>query len=280
MSVFGEIQLGMSRAVSDDEDDEFSMVQEDINLKRKIYWLKETESEEKIKPDELIVADGTNSSAFIYTYLLSHYRNKDDNIQVLGLNGTLSDFKVFKQNHDDVKNKKVEISFRSNLIYLINNSDGKSFVICQIYDQLKTNELYDWLKQLLVRVDFSDTLIFCSQNKSHYLGNEQKNFPLMRYLSSKKIQESNLTCIRLEEPNFIGDLPAALIHYCVANKLDFSAFVCYTPSLTADSLTVTEMYNAASKNLKETSPFVDDELSQKTLLSIGNIVSSVSALYM
>ncbi len=32
MSLFGEIQLGMSRAVSDDEDDEYSMINEQLFL--------------------------------------------------------------------------------------------------------------------------------------------------------------------------------------------------------------------------------------------------------
>merc|ERR1712127_590351 len=163
-------------------------------------------------------------------------------------------------------------SLRSNFIYLI-NSNGKKIVVCQIYDQLKSNEIYDWIKQLTSKINFSSTLKFCSQNKTHYLGNQEK-IPFVRYLSSNKIQDNNLECIRLEEPNFVGDLSAAMVHYCIGKKLSFTTFVCYTPSLIADSQAVKEMYKAASINLKETNPFINDASSQKTLLSIGTIVSS------
>ena len=63
--------------------------------------------------------------------------------------------------------------------------------------------------KLTQKVDFTSTLMFCSQNKSHYLGMEQKT-PFVRYLSSNKTEDiKNSQCTRLEEPNFIGDLPAA-----------------------------------------------------------------------
>lgn len=282
MSVFGEIQLGNSRAVSDDEDDEFSMINEDETLKRKVYWLNEKYLDTKINADELILADGNNASAFVYTYLLSHFKEASD-IEVLGLSATLSQYKVFKQNHFAVEKncfEHFETSLRSNFIYLINNFNGKRLVVCQLYDQLKSNELYDWISQLTQKVDFTSTLMFCSQNKSHYLGMEQKT-PFVRYLSSNKTEDiKNSQCTRLEEPNFIGDLPAALIHYCVSKKLEFTSFVCYTPSLIADSQAVKKLFDAAAMKLKETSPFINDDLSQKTLMSVGNIYSSVSALYM
>lgn len=280
MSLFGEIQLGNSRAISDDEDDEFSMVNDDQTLKRKIYWINEKEIDNKLNVDELIIADGPNSSAFVYTFLISHL--KDASIQVLGLNATLSQYKVFKQNHEqqeDLKFEQFEASCRSNYIYCIDNLNGKKVAVCQFYEQLKSNELYDWIKQLTERIDFVKALVFCSQNKSQYLGSELRT-PFVRYLSSDKSQDTDRVCTRLEEPNFIGSLPAAVVTYCVAKKLDFTAFVCYTPSLIADIQSVKEMFKAASTKLKGESHFINNESSQKSLLSVGNIYNSVSALYM
>lgn len=280
MSLFGEVQLGNSRAISDDEDDEFSMVNGDQTLKRRIYWIDEKEVDNKMEVDELIIADGPNSSAFVYTFLISHL--KDANVKVLGLNATLSQYKVFQQNHESketLKFEQFEASCRSNYIYYIDSLNGKKVAICQFYEQLRSNELYDWIRQLTERIDFAKALVFCSQNKSQYLGSELRT-PFVRYLSSDKSQDSNKMCTRLEEPNFIGSLPAAVVTYCVAKKLDFTTFVCYTPSLIADIQSVKEMFNAASTRLKGDSHFINNDSSQKTLLSVGNIFSSVSALYM
>jgi len=278
MSLFGEIQLGCSRAVSDDEDDEFSTVVEDQTLKRKIYWIKDKESTEKISVDELILADGANSSAFIYTYLISHL--KDSSIEVLGVNATLPLYNVFKQNYEDNKMnfESLESSLRSNYIYWIKNLNGKSLIVCQLFDQLKPNEIYDWINQLAERVTFPSAMIFSSQNKSHYLGTENKS-TFVRYLSSNN-EEVDMKLVRLEAPNLISDLPAGLIHYCTSTKIQFSSFVCYSPCLTADLQSVKEMYNAVALKLKEENPFINDSQSEKTLLSVGKIVSSVSAIYM
>lgn len=101
-------------------------------------------------------------------------------------------------------------------------------------------------------IDFKKALIFCSQNKTQYLG-EQKPTPFVRFLSSNKDTDDST---RLEQPNFIADLPAALVHYCVSKKLDFITFICYSPSLHADILSIKEMFKAASKKLKDTSPFI------------------------
>jgi hypothetical protein len=263
MSGFGDLVFDGSRAVSDDEDDEFAQIQH-ASLKRKIHWLNDAENE-KISADELILADGRNSSAFVYTYLISHI--KKDDLQILA--------------STEVSNKPVdqEPSLRSNYIYLI-NTNGKKLIVCQIYDQLKSNELYDWINQLVVRIEFKSSLIFCSQNTTSYLGSEEKT-PFMRFISSSESKSQvSSSCVSLEEPNFIGDLPAALIHYCVSKQLKFTSFVCYTPSLRPDIQAIKAMYNAARNKLQATNPFINDQVSEKSLLSVERIVSSVSALYM
>ena len=49
-------------------------------------------------------------------------------------------------------------------------------------------------------------MIFSSQNKSHYLGTENKS-TFVRYLSSNT-EEVDMKLVRLEAPNLISDLPA------------------------------------------------------------------------
>lgn len=272
MSVFGEVQLGMSRAVSDDEDDEFSLVKEDETLKRKIYWLN---GEEKITADQLLLADGASSAAFVYTYLISHF-TQSNNMKLVGLSATMSEYKVYQVNHESPEElKKTCSTFRSNYIYLI-NINGKNYIICQLFDQLKHNELYDWIGQLTKKVEFKHALVFCSQDKTQFMGPSLSAVPFVKCLASDKIYDS---CARLEPPNFVSHLPAAMIHYCISKQIGFLTFVCYTAFIAADMQSVKEIYSVASNKLKENNIFIDNEYSKKTLLSLNDIVSSATALY-
>lgn len=275
MSVFGEIQLGMSRAVSDDEDDEFSGVEVDEDLKRKIYWLNNDDN--KILADQFILADGPSSSAFIFTYLTSHFAN-GNKMKLIGLNATMSEYKVFQVNHETPEKKQQALpTFRSNYIYLINDLNGKNVVVCQLYDHLKTNEICDWIKQLTSKIEFKNSLVFCSQNKTNYLGFKGESVPYVKCLSSDK----NYTdCTRLEPPNFIGDLPAAVVHYCIGKKIEFLTLVCYTAYIAADMQSVKEIFKTVSQKLKEKNFFIDNEMTKKNLSSLNSIVSSATALYM
>jgi len=275
MSVFGEVTLGMSRAVSDDEDDEFSVIEEDDNLKRKIYWL--NASDTKLSADQLILADGPSSSAFIFTYLTSHFAN-GNKMKLIGLNATMSEYKVFQVNHETPDEQQKAIpTFRSNFIYLISDLDGKSVVVCQLYDNLKPQEINPWIKQFTSKIEFKSSFVFCSQNKNSYHGSVADTVPFVKCLSSDK----NYTdCARLEPPNFVGNLPAAVVHYCIGKKIEFLTFVCYNAYIVADIQSVKEMFKTVSHKLKEKCFFIDNEITKKSLMSLNSIVSSATALYM
>lgn len=275
MSVFGEIQLGMSRAVSDDEDDEFSVIEEDENLKRKVYWLSGDDA--KISVDQLILADGPSSSAFLFTYLTSHFIDAN-NMKLIGLTGTMSEYKVFQVNHETPEEKiKAHPTFRSNFIYLINGLNGKNTIVCQLYDHLKANEINPWIKQLTTKIEFKSSLVFCSQNKTNYLGSNTEKVPFVKCLSSDKIYTD---CARLEPPNFVSDLPAAVVHYCIGKNIEFLTFVCYNAYIAADMQSVKEIFKTASQRLKEKSVFIDNEITKKNLMSLNSVVASATALYM
>lgn len=131
------------------------------------------------------------------------------------------------------------------------------------------------------KVEFSKALILSSQNKANYFGTEQDVFPCVKFITSEKsLNQNEIDCKRLEEPNFVQNLPAALIHFCMLKNLQFTAFVCYSSFLNVDFQSVKQTYKGVSSLLKENNLFTDNDLSKKTLLSIGNIVNSVSTLYM
>lgn len=88
----------------------------------------------------------------MYTYLISHFSNSA-NMQIIGLTATLSEHKVFLVNHAELEQQtKGTPTFRSNYIYLINDLNGKKFIVCQLYDQLKHHELYDWINQVILEL--------------------------------------------------------------------------------------------------------------------------------
>jgi hypothetical protein len=101
--------------------------------------------------------------AFIYTYLLNH-RIQRGHAKLLGLSGTNSEYRVFLANHENLLNNNVtseadsqhsiNASYRSNYIYLIRDESGKSYAVCQLFDQLKTDEIYNWIDQANNRSSF------------------------------------------------------------------------------------------------------------------------------
>jgi hypothetical protein len=67
--------------------------------------------------------------------------------------------------------------------------------------------MYNNIK-LWSRIEFKNSLVVCSQYKTAYYGQNTEHFPCVRFLSSVDKTNDDV-CPRLEEPNFIGDLPAA-----------------------------------------------------------------------
>jgi hypothetical protein len=209
--------------------------------------------------------------------LLSHQR--ETNSKIIGLTATKSEQKVYETNRDVIEGKDTS-KLRSNFIYHIEKINGKSMVICQLFNQLKPDEFYDWINQLWSEIEFMTTLCICSQNKANYFGESMQTFPCVKYISSIK---SNLTpSSYLEEPNFIGGLPAArnifLIHYhisfhlckfilktslifkvmhlCLLKKIPFSAFVCYSTSISIDLPSVKRLLESVATILKDKNFFI------------------------
>jgi hypothetical protein len=72
-------------------------------------------------------------------------------MKLIGLTGTMSEYKVFQVNHETPEEKiKAHPTFRSNFIYLINGLNGKNTIVCQLYDHLKANEINPWIKQVIL----------------------------------------------------------------------------------------------------------------------------------
>ena len=145
----------------------------------------------------------------MFTYLINHL--KESNAKILGITGTKSEHKIFQVNKDSILRgeQQPSLKLRSNFIYHIQSLNGKSYIVCQMFNQLKSNELYDWIKQLWTRVEFDSTLIVCSQNKASYYGTDTR-FPCVKYISSTKTPSfSQNDASYLEEPNFVGGIAAA-----------------------------------------------------------------------
>jgi hypothetical protein len=181
------------------------------SLKHRVYWLNDQYKHEKLKCDELILADGQISSAFLYTYLLNHLNST--NMRPVGLTATQSEYKVFQTKQEAYLsgNKNCLNKMRTNFIYHVHNINGKSYAICQLFNQIRPCEVYEWIEEFYSRVEFKHCSIFCNQNSTQYFDNkssDQQHFPCVKFLSNdEKLNVLNET--RLAEPNFVSNLPAA-----------------------------------------------------------------------
>lgn len=144
-------------------------------------------------------------------YLLNHLNESDK--RLLGLSANNSEFKVFL-NED--KTESGLNRMRKNLIYKVNSLNSKSYLVCELFNNLKSNEFYDWIDQLWEKVNFKACLILCSQNHTNYFSSNQQHFPCVKFLSSNKDLSTVEKCQRLEEPNFLQNLPAAC-NYLISN---------------------------------------------------------------
>jgi len=280
-----------------DSDDEPTTAdsEQEKNLKRQIYWLTDVyTTSNKLKVDELILADGPIASAFTFTYLLAHLKSES---KLIALTGIKSEFNIHQLNNQNTQsqtqdNQQYSLNrLRASHIYHVENLNGKSYLVCQLYQQLKTEETYDWIDQLAERAEFAASTLLCSKSQSTYLGTtEVQNFPCVKYLSSSsktndsKNKVDEMFCSQLEEPNFINDLPAAVIHYSVLKKLQFNVYICYSSSISPDVPSLKAIFNGITKNStinnNKKEVFTDNEDSRKMLLSLDKIVNSVSGLYM
>jgi hypothetical protein len=142
----------------------------------------------------------------------------------IALSSTKSELKVYLTNQEDASaNNRSEFmqaptvpassslrNLRTNFVYHVQNLNGKSYAICQMFNQIKTSEAYDWISQLWSRVEFKNVLTLCSQNSANYFGSSQEVFPCVKFISSDKTRDERIgSCVRLAEPNFIENLPAA-----------------------------------------------------------------------
>jgi len=220
------------------------------------------------------------SRAYVHTYLLNHLHASD--LRLVGLSATLSEFKVYQLNQPQQEaNENMLSKMRNNFVYIVNNLNGRSYAICLLFNQLKPSEMYDWINQLAEHVEFKDALLLTAENRTAYFGLHENQFPLVKYISSDKTQMSSLIT-RLEQPNIIKGLSAAVIHFCLLKSIPFMALVCYTSSsLKVDLVSINALASAVKSLLGETGAvFIDNDRSKKALLSLERLETSTSNLYM
>ena len=81
--------------------------------------------------------------------MLSH--QIEANSRILGLTANKSEQKVYETNKNVIEGKETS-KLRSNFIYYVEKLNGKSLVVCQLFNQLKPDELYDWINQVNYRL--------------------------------------------------------------------------------------------------------------------------------
>ena len=104
-----------------------------------------------------------------------------------------------------------------------------------------------------------------SQHRANYYGNNLTKVPSIKYLSNEPTVQIT-SCDRLEAPNFLTGIAAAIINVCIALKKPALSYICYKGTLEIDINAIKEFYNVLSKssqNIYIVSCFVKEFLIRK-----------------
>ncbi len=80
----------------------------------------------------------------------------DSQLKRIALTGNKAEHNIYETNKDEFSinnststNKQYSLTkIRNNFIYIIENLNGKRYVVCQLFNQLKSSETYDWIDQV------------------------------------------------------------------------------------------------------------------------------------
>jgi len=267
MSLFGELHIEQSRAVSDDEDDELAVpTEEQLLTKKSLHWFTNNfKPSGTINVNQLILAYDPLSTAFINSFLLNHHDSK----LLIGAIATDSQFNIELKN----SNENLKKSLTNDYVYLL-NANSKSYVIVRCYHEIKSAEIHEILKEILSRISFDSAVVFCSEHKSNYYGPLDR-IPAVRYISNFNVPQ---LCERFEEPNFLYGLPAALVNSCMIIKKPVLTLVCVNATLDIDITALKELYKVASTYC--TGLFIDDQNTKESIIAFIKMTSALNTLFL
>lgn len=241
---FGEILPVISRAVYDEEDDEF------VPIPKPLVIESSAENDtDAISCDCLIVTVGPTAWHFV-----EHYFDLSASNEVA----------VIKEIHDDDDNGYEVVSRSPKIVSSFHKasiSEKKSvFASCNAY--VPPEQLWPLVKKMLNFVrDFSEVFVLTSSTVQEYKCDDPSavETPIVRCLSTVASPLGHPVFPILEQPNMLKNVVAAVMSLCHIRNIPAVAYVCYSENMHTDLSSVN-----AFERLLDTSQFNTDKTLKKS----------------
>ncbi|XP_061558722.1 proteasome assembly chaperone 1 [Phycodurus eques] len=272
---FGEVLSVYSRAVEEDdeedfdEDDEDAQIRKELEEKREVHlhWGPEVcddlKSGDKLPCSLFILAVGHNASRFLSVYVLSS--EKWDAV------GRAS---VWNERSRAGRGEQSACLF-------YRHRDEPSVLICQLTCYVAEDQQFQWAEKVLDCLQHRDldVTVLSDSSVADYKSADYlcgSSVPFLRSLHTGTFSGPPV-CPALEQPNILAGLPAAVLNHCQVHRISAVVYQCFSDVIGADSVTM-EAYNPALAKLGK-SIKLDPCPSSDALRKIGRTRDPQSNLY-
>ncbi|XP_005100141.1 proteasome assembly chaperone 1 [Aplysia californica] len=224
---FGEILPVRSRAVDDDEDDDFRGPIEGEPI---LHWSKKVKAETEKLPDKkvpcsnLVISIGQEANAFTEVYV------KTFKYEIIG--------GIFSKIQDDDPCTLSQTSPTDKSCFIYRCYSNPSIIVCQCNRDVSQEQSFSWAKLLCTNINLDTAYIavlascstggYCSDIPSSDL-----DTPFLRALKTEKFVGTPI-CKILEQPNMLTGLPAQLMTFFQVHQYKAVIYVCYKENRYAD----------------------------------------------
>ncbi|XP_076819999.1 proteasome assembly chaperone 1-like isoform X2 [Clavelina lepadiformis] len=247
---FGEILPVISRAVEDEEEDEF--------LEAEIMWEShaDPENSQKIsKVKGLIVGVGCIATGFLDAYCLQ--------------NGETVKYGTIHETLPDENSTLVSVlaTFHANIAH------GCCTVYCLCKSYLVPDKIWEFINVLTSAIQLdetSDVTVLDSASYASYLQcSAEAEVPFVKSLYTTAFDKKNSKFPALAHPNLVKGLAAAVMTHCELKHIPAILYVCYTDSISLDLASVNAFRPFLDGNNQK-----NDEQTDKATNHVKSLIAS------
>ncbi|KAJ1112961.1 hypothetical protein NDU88_001221 [Pleurodeles waltl] len=245
---FGEVVPVFSRAVDDDDEEEEEEVteenEEDLAIRRElerqrevhVSWNSEispsveTSNVKRFPCSHFVLAVGHNAAGFLSTYVLNSGR-----WEVAG------SAKVWNERCTKSNPRPGSLSTDSSCVFYRMVSDP-TILVCQCTSHVAEDQQFQWCEKVfscMEKTHLKVTVLSTCPVASYKTTESVFTLPVpfLKALSTMEFTQET-SCSRLEQPNIVDGLPAAVLSYCQVWQIPAVLYQCYTDAIKLDSITI------------------------------------------
>ncbi|KAL5010605.1 hypothetical protein ScPMuIL_012910 [Solemya velum] len=222
---FGEVLQVTSRAVDEDDDDEYD---EEIISPCEMRWSVQTKTEiengQKLTCSILIVAVGPAASGFASSYIL---HDNFDRVGVLFSGMNERDVNTFSQK-----------SITDKTCYIYRSQINKQLFVCQCNSIVLPEQAHPWVCELFhqLNVENCEVIVLNTAVTSTFRSEipaSELSTPFVKALWTSSFK-GRPPFTSLEQPNVVSGLASQILSYCEVQHVRALLCMCYTESMMVD----------------------------------------------